>query len=463
MLRNSIRAIGINHKLSWLMLPAVVFALFLNVQAYSVPAADPAARLDEAQNHLNRGKHAEAEPIFRDVSEEAVDGEIGLQARKGLAIACAAQKKHSDVDTVVDRLISDFPGDQEVTQAVCNVGDQYYNKQDFVRARQLFGRTVNDCPQNAFSMWAQCGIASSSIRLGDDAAADVATAKLIDDYLGHEHAAIAICLIADNYRQLHKTEKANDLYQMVVKNWPGDEHAMWSRMHLTMSSIEGGNLAAAAERIDGLFTNYSQHPYFIRAVCYIAGRYYDRQEFDKATQLYQRIADKHPEATQEMWPQVISLIANLRLTDTDITIAAIDRIRADYASHPELPEAISWLAEIYYKKGTDLQNEGLSDQAKDQFQKAIAIWEKNTNQTTDSDHRCLAYYHSALSYQYIKDHDKAVDYFNTIIEDYPLYERRWHALSMLAVLYEEMHQANKMPQEAANTKIREMYQEILES
>ena len=493
MLRINIRAIGIGRKLSWLILPAVVFAIFLNVPTYSEIAVDFTTRLEEATSCLTDGQYIQAEQLYREVSEQNPGTDVDLKARKGLAIACAAQKKDSDVDVVVDRLIADFPGNQEVTRAVCNVGDQYYSKQGFARASQLFRRVINECPKNNFSMWAQCGVANSNLQLGEDTAAETAIDKLIADYSEQENVAMAVCLIADNYRKLQKTEKAAEVYQKVVKKWPtheyamwaqsgiadlrirqgesvaaaaavdkliadysghgniamavclladdyhelqnrekanelyvlisekwqAHEYAMWARMHLAMSNIECSNLATAEAMVDDLFTNYSQFPDFIRAVCYIAGRYYDWQAFDRAEQLYQRIAAMHPETVQEVWSQAASLILNIRLTDVDISQASIDKFQADFASDPDMPEALFWLGEIYYRKGVLLEEKGLSDQARDRFLKAVALLESNIHHLANAEHQRRAYCGIAFCYLHLGRNEEAKPIYDLIIKQYP--------------------------------------------
>jgi len=80
---------------------------------------------------------------------------------------------------------------------------------------------------------------------------------------------------AQVYRELKKYEKANELYQHVIDNWPKAEHAILSRGGVIMADIGLGNDANAQAAIDSLIADFNDQPALPEAVFVIGEQYYN--------------------------------------------------------------------------------------------------------------------------------------------------------------------------------------------
>ena len=99
--------------------------------------------------------------------------------------------------------------------------------------------------------------------------------------------------------------------------------------------------------------------------------------------------------------------------------------------------------------------------AKQCLQKEIMVL-THVTESNKSRHSAEAMYNTANAYYLLGDHQKAIAYFEKTVEEWSGYERRWLALSTLAVLYEELQQSNQLSVEEAGLKIKKVYQEIME-
>jgi tetratricopeptide (TPR) repeat protein len=211
------------------------------------------------------------------------------------------------VQAAMDKLIANYAGQKDIAKAVCQVADQYYQLQRHQQADKLYQKVVESCPKGEYSMWSQMHIAMSNIRDGNDAA-EAAIDKLLTSYAGQENITEAVFQIADKYCDTNQYEKANQLYQYVIKTWSG-RGDIDSRRFVAMSHIALGDYDAAAA-IDKLLTDFSGHPDLAEAVRNIGYSYYTKARltnlegdieggkvfYRKAIEVWERLIREFPDS-----------------------------------------------------------------------------------------------------------------------------------------------------------------------
>lgn len=105
---------------------------------------------------------------------------------------------------------------------------------------------------------------------------------------------------------------------------------------------------------------------------------------------------------------------------------------------------------------------GNRQQMQGDFMKAVTIWEKNINQITDSRHRCLAYYYSAVAYQYMGDYEHAMAFYQQVADQWPGYEKAWNARYMTAECAEKLVSTGKLDETVAIQIRQTSYQDLIE-
>lgn len=104
----------------------------------------------------------------------------------------------------------------------------------------------------------------------------------------------------------------------------------------------------------------------------------------------------------------------------------LDRLIADFSGDPDLPEPVFVIGEAYYNKAFQKENEGLDNEAKDQFRKAIGIWERIIRELPESATTACTYDFVADCYRCLGEYKKAIEHYQHILSNWPDYERAWN-------------------------------------
>jgi len=208
---------------------------------------------------------------------------------------------------LLDNLIADFNDQQGLPEALYQVADQYHDRRRYEKARQLYQYIADNLPEE-YVILSRGSLIMLDIGLGNEANAQAALDSLIADFSDNPLIARVIWDTAQVYRELKKYEKANELYQHVIDNWPKAEHAILSRGGVVMADIGLGNDPNAQAAIDSLIADFNDHPVLPEAVFIIGEQYYNeafRCEnegldtesedcFQKAVAIWERIIEELP-------------------------------------------------------------------------------------------------------------------------------------------------------------------------
>ncbi|MDH4241753.1 MAG: hypothetical protein OEW48_19505, partial [Phycisphaerae bacterium] len=146
----------------------------------------------------------------------------------------------------------------DVKEQLKQAGDYIQNKQ-YQQAEAIYLQIVIDFPDSNDALEAQKQLTILYIKQDNQPRADAAFQKLLADFYLHNDIAKAVNKVADHYGWSGKYEKARQLYQYVVGNWPQAEYAIWSQKSLAASNMRLGDDPNADAAIEKLLANFSQH------------------------------------------------------------------------------------------------------------------------------------------------------------------------------------------------------------
>jgi len=358
-------------------------------------------------------------------------------------------------------LLANFSGHKDIAQAVHDIAYRYRcaNKQD--KANQIDQYVVDNWPGSDYAVLAQMDLAKSYVNLGETKAADAAFDTLLTNFSGNALIARAVHDIAQQYRGTRKYEKANQLYQYVIDNWPKAEHALWSQADLIKSYLALADDPNAQEAVDKLLTNFNDNPFVARAIHDTAWEYRKLGNYGRANELDQYVIDHWSADVQVMWAKMDMAKTDIWLGNYAAAEKTIDILIADFNDQPELATAIFMLGEQYYNKAFQFENESREAEAKEHFRKAIAIWERIINELPRSSMTPQAYYFSAECYHRLAQYEKAIGYYEKIVALWPDYEYAWNAQFMVACCLEHLVQAKEVPLAEGTEKIRQACLKVL--
>jgi len=156
--------------------------------------------------------------------------------------------------------------------------------------------------------------------------------------------------------------------------------------------------------------------------------------------------------------------SNIALGNEAAAEAVVNELIADFNDEPNLPQAIFQIADKYYNLAIWQKKEGHEDQSKEFYRKAIAIWGKMIQELPpNANYTPRAYYCSAVCYsQELAEHQKGIEYFQKIVDNWPKYKYAWDAQFLIGRSYEALRKSGSLPPSEADAKIEQAYQAVIE-
>jgi tetratricopeptide (TPR) repeat protein len=294
------------------------------------------------------------------------------------------QGNEANAQAAIDKLLADFSDNPLTARAVHDVAQHYRWSGKYEKANRLYQHVVTNWPNAEHALWAQADLIKSYLALGDDPNAEAAVEKLLANFTANPLAARAVWDTGQHYRELKKYEKANELYQHVVKTWPKAEHALWAQADLIKSYLALGDDTSANTAVDRLLTNFNDNPLIARAV-WDTGQYYrELKKYEMANKLYQHVVKTSPESEQALWAQADLIKSYLALGDDPNAQAAVDKLLLDFAANPLIARAIHDTAYEYRKLGNHVRANELDQYIIDRWPgDEQAMWAKMDMAKTD--------------------------------------------------------------------------------
>ena len=142
---------------------------------------------------------------------------------------------------------------------------------------------------------ARASVAGADILLGNDAAAQAGVDALIRDFAEDPELAGMLWKLGNISCEGGKYDRAAELYQYVIDNWPKTEHEMRAKTGIAKLNISLGNDANAQAAIDSLIADFNDHPALPEAIFQVGHGYYTKARLkekdgldDKAKEYYRK-------------------------------------------------------------------------------------------------------------------------------------------------------------------------------
>jgi TolA-binding protein len=245
------------------------------------------------------------------------------------------------------------------------------------------------------------------------------------DFSEHKDIAKAVNKAADHYRWTAKYEKAKQLYQYVVDNWPQAEYAIWSQKSLAVSNMRLGDDPNADAAIEKLLTDYSEHKQIANAVNMLADECTMLNRFDKAFELYQYVIDHRPEddsaRQSEMEIAQTNVLSLIKSGNDAAAKQALDSLIADFNDHPKFSQVLFSIAEqSFYERN---------------YRWAIKLWELIPTESSGSYLESEIPYLLATCYKQLEDNPTAIKYYKQVLQQYPDSRYAHRAAYRIALIY----------------------------
>ncbi|MGB2808045.1 MAG: tetratricopeptide repeat protein, partial [Sedimentisphaerales bacterium] len=415
-------------------------AAFQKLLAYFYMHNEIAKAVNKVADHYRwSGKYEKAKQLYQYVVDSWPQADYAVWSQKSLAASNIQLGDDPNADAAIEKLLTNFSQHKQIANAVNMLADECSTLKRYDKARRLYQYIVENCPENELAIWAQRSVVISYIKLGDFAAAKDAVEKLLTDFSEHKHIAKAVNKVADHYRWSKRYEKARQLYQYVVDNWPQAEYAIWSQKSLVISYIQFVDDPNADAAIEKLLANFSQHKQKANAVNMLADECSLLKRYRNARRLYQYFVENFPDSELAIWAQQGVAISNIKLRDDDASQGAVEKLLTDFSEHKDIAKAVNKAADHYRWTGKYEKAKQLCQYVVDNWPQAeYAIWSQKS---------------LAVSNMRLGDEPNAAAAIEKLLTDYSEHKQIANAVNMLA---DEFIMLNRFD------KARELYQYVID-
>jgi len=221
------------------------------------------------------------------------------------------------------------------------------------KAYELYRYNIEHFPKDMYAMWSQAEIVYSYIRdANDTAAADAAVDKLLTVFSKQPTLPKEVYQIADVYSKAGRYDKAIQLHNYNVDNFPANQYAMLSQVDIVYSYIrvaEDVNDTAVDAAVDKLLTIFSGQPTLPERICEVAKKLDGAKKTEKALQLHRYNVDHFPTDKYAMWSQVEIVESYIRDANDTGADEACDKLLSLFSDQESLPKEVYQVAEVYNK------------------------------------------------------------------------------------------------------------------
>jgi len=281
--------------------------------------------------------------------------------------------------------------------AELDTAEVYHKKRDYSEAAAVYKSIIEQYPGTIYALRAQKGLTMLLIDRKEYEQAKVAFEQLIDGFANDANLPEAIYEIGQKYKSVRKHEQAGEIYEYLIKSYPGNVYALWAKGRKVISGIEFGDVNGAQAAMDELVADSTGHPdvaklfsdirrhrpvnYRIRWIeeykqtddgtkVRIGGHNGLSQNWEEERQLYEYVIEQYPRTVyafhslknlaardiiyNKQHPETIVMSSpgqrQVRLINAEREAEArmlVERLFADFSWHPDFPGVIYYIADRY--------------------------------------------------------------------------------------------------------------------
>jgi tetratricopeptide (TPR) repeat protein len=430
----------------------------LIIQLTCISYANTSTQLEKAETLFKNGQYEQAETIYKKIVADQSGTDYAFQAQEKLTCLYVSWGKDELVKSSQQRLVTDFRDHPNISEAVIHIGDTYRNKNRHNNAVSSYQYVLDNWPKSKYNIWALAGLVICNTCLKNSDAADAAFEKLSANYSNHPQFYQALNVIGDNLRWRNiNSEKARQMYTLAAKGISANE-SIWTKTGLAVTSIRLSDFQTGDSLKEQILTDYADDNRLPEVANLIADAYRDTGKYEVAAAFYNDIMNKWPSNKILLWAKVGLARIDIARGNDAATQKVIDNIISEFRDHPEMPNGVFSIGEQYWAQAfsehrQDDRKKEPNDKSIEYFTKALAVWERIIKELPPSITTAQAYQFSAECYRQLGQYEKAIEYYQKVVDNWPYYEYAWHAQFLIARCLEELENSGRISKEEAAIQI----------
>ena len=435
-------------------------------------------KLSGKYNQTN--KFEEANRLYRQVIDNHPDSLYADKSILGIATnevqSLVLSEKFVQANEAFDKLAVNFSDNPDLPEALYWIVVRFNWVSRFKDAKRLYQKIVDNYPDNPWADKARFSIARADIMLSfiseDYDRVKEALDKLAVDFADEPDLPQALYWIVERFERAGRFEDAKQLFQKIIDNYPDTQWAEKARFRIAKTDIKSliatQDYDKLQEALDKLYVDFSSSPDLAESIYWIAEGLEHSYRFEDAKCNYQKIIDNYPESSWAEKAEIriakVEIMSLIMSQDYDRAKEALNKLFVDFAEYTNLPETVHSIGLSYYSKACMMNVEGNTNEEKELYRKAIEVWECVIREFPSSGVLVHSYYCSAICYaQELGEYRKGIDYFQTIVDNWPCYEYAWDAQYLIGEYYEKLKDSGAITEPMANYMIEKAYKAVIQN
>lgn len=395
-------------------------------------------------SYLKLEKYTLAKQYFEEAQKLAEEKGISSDdVYLGEANLYSETKEYQQAIDAYTHLIENFENSSRLADAYLGRANIYYQLKDFTHAvrdyRAVIDKYSDDKSKQDIVEKSYFGLAWTYLKAGQpDLSID--TFKTIKDRAENKTVKIsALVQIGDAYQDLNQFDKALDVYDQVLRDYPESPYTDYAQYRQGITLLKMEKIEAATLSFQTLQTNFPKSKYLTDVSYYLAVAYFNKNDWSQARKKILEFIQS-AQATNELLAEAnyILGLSAYNLNDFKLALEVFQKILKNFPEESVIiRNSQLHIAKCLYKlKNIDEAKKQLelvtnkfpeSDIAQEayillgdycleegNFDKAISYYQQIINKYPNSEKRFIAYYEIGEAYQGKKDFTSAISSFKEV-------------------------------------------------
>jgi len=244
--------------------------------------------------------------------------------------------------------------------------------------------------------------------------------------VGSKWRALSLLYVAEAYMTLNLTEDARNIYNTITRIYPNDVSSLYAQEGLVWCQALDGDSEGAVKAAAKLKTVQAAFPDIVKDegvnALAIADSYFNRKEFEKGFQLYDRFATDNPSSSYAPGALYRAGLALYKLRYYTQAVEQWTKLSKNYPSAPETEMADFQTADTYFRA--------------QKYSDSIAAYNAILVKYPKGKQLPLAYLRVAQVYYNLKQDAQAVEQTRTVVVNFPDSPEAYDALDLAEVVFD---------------------------
>jgi tetratricopeptide (TPR) repeat protein len=367
---------------------------------------------------------------------------------------------------LLDTFIADYNNNPQLSQWLYDIGNSCWSRAKYADSKTIYEKIVVNCPNSSQYYFARVWIIGADYWLNDYNEAHKGIENLKKDFPDKLLLQKTFRELGDSLYHKYDYQEAKTLYGYALSYGKISEEYENAKFKSTSCDQKLGNVPI--ENVENaaktLISEYPDDSNIAKSVSMVANIFKEDNNYEKAGQFYQIIVNDSNNAEPAIQLTSLNICKLIDSGDLNTAEAMLNNFVADFNNTSLLAEEIHQIGAKYYGRAYNFEKEGRNDKAKEYYKKAIATWEKIVTQlpasTSYTPRACYAIAFSC--FDDTSEYEKAIEYCQKVISNWPTYEDAGQVQFLLGNYYERLAKAGLISESQAAPIIEQAYEMLIE-